>query len=41
MEMNYVAPELEVLQVMVEQGFEGSDVTGGKTDTDMSGPGSF
>jgi hypothetical protein len=25
MEMNYVAPELEVLEVMVEKGFEGSD----------------
>ena len=25
MEMNYVAPELEVLEVMVEQGFAGSD----------------
>ena len=24
MEMNYVAPELEVLEVMVEHGFEGS-----------------
>ena len=24
MEMNYVAPELEVLEVMVEKGFEGS-----------------
>ena len=24
MEMNYVAPELEVLEVMVEQGFAGS-----------------
>ena len=24
MEMNYVAPELEVLEVMVERGFEGS-----------------
>ena len=24
MEMNYVAPELEVLDVMVEKGFEGS-----------------
>ena len=24
MEMNYVAPELEVLAVMVEKGFEGS-----------------
>ena len=24
MEMNYVVPELEVLEVMVEQGFEGS-----------------
>ena len=26
MEMNYVAPELEVLEVMVEQGFAGSGV---------------
>ena len=25
--MIYVAPELEVLEVMVEQGFAGSDVT--------------
>ena len=25
MEMNYVAPELEVLEVMVEQGFAGSN----------------
>ena len=25
MEMNYVAPELEVLEVMVETGFAGSD----------------
>ena len=25
MEMKYVAPELEVLEVMVEKGFEGSD----------------
>ena len=25
MEMNYVAPELEVLEVMVEKGFEGSN----------------
>ena len=24
MEMNYVAPELEVLEVMVEQGFQAS-----------------
>ena len=29
MEMNYVAPELEVLEVMVEQGFAGSDVVAG------------
>ena len=29
MEMNYVAPELEVLEVMVEKGFEGSNVTNG------------
>jgi len=26
--MNYVAPELEVLEVMVEQGFAGSDPDG-------------
>ena len=26
MEMNYVAPELEVMEVMVEAGFAGSDV---------------
>ena len=25
MEMNYVAPELEVLEVMVEKGFEASN----------------
>ena len=25
MEMNYVAPELDVLEVMVEQGFAGSE----------------
>ena len=32
MEMNYVAPEMEVLEVMVEKGFEGSDiVTNGDT----------
>ena len=24
--MNYVAPELEVLEIMVEKGFEGSDI---------------
>ena len=29
MEMNYVAPELEVLEVMVEKGFEGSVVDPG------------
>ena len=28
MEMNYVAPELEVLEVMVEKGFEGSVAPG-------------
>ena len=27
--MNYVAPELEVLEVMVEKGFEGSTGTEG------------
>ena len=26
MEMNYVAPELEVLEVMVEKGFEASNL---------------
>ena len=26
MEMNYVAPELEVLEVVVEQGFAGSGI---------------
>ena len=29
MEMNYVAPKLEVLEVMVEVGFAGSDTQGG------------
>ena len=29
MEMNYVAPELEVLEVMVECGFAGSGEAGG------------
>lgn len=28
MKMNYVAPELEVLEVLVEQGFAGSVVAG-------------
>jgi len=28
MKMNYVAPELEVLEVMVEAGFEGSNYVG-------------
>ena len=32
MEMNYVAPDLEVLEVMVEQGFAGSVQTGGSDD---------
>ena len=32
MEMNYVAPELEVLEVMVECGFEGS--TGADVDVE-------
>ena len=30
MEMNYVAPELEVLEVMVEQGFAGSSLNPGE-----------
>ena len=33
MEMNYVAPELEVLEVMVESGFAGS--YGGEVDSDF------
>lgn len=35
--MNYVAPELEVLEVMVEAGFEGSTfpVPGGKDEGDI------
>ena len=33
MKMNYVAPELEVLEVMVEKGFEGSsDFNNGTTE---------
>ena len=36
MEMNYVAPELEVLEVMVETGFAGSaDAT---VDADVTNP---
>ena len=35
MEMNYVAPELEVLEVMVEQGFAGSDFDLGDTNFDQ------
>lgn len=31
---NYVAPELEVLEVMVEQGFAGSDFNLGDTNFD-------
>ena len=31
MEMKYVAPELEVLEVMVECGFAGSNPGGGST----------
>ena len=31
MEMNYVAPEVEILEVKVEKGFEGSfEVPGGR-----------
>ena len=33
MEMNYVAPELEVLEVMVECGFAGS-IPGGDSEID-------
>ena len=31
--MNYVAPELEVLEVMVEYGFAGSDLKPGEGNT--------
>ena len=34
--MNYVAPEMEVLEVMVEKGFEGS--TQGGVDTGTTTP---
>ena len=38
MEMNYVAPELEVLEVMVEKGFAASPVEpGGAPDSDFGG----
>ena len=37
MEMNYVAPELEVLEVIVEKGFEGSVVEGPDFGNDGSG----
>ena len=39
MEMNYVAPELEVLEVMVEKGFEGSFNNPGIEDPGMGGGG--
>lgn len=32
--MNYVAPELEVLEVMVEQGFAGSGNSSGKFEVE-------
>ena len=38
MKMNYVAPELEILEVLVETGFAGS-VTGSEGDFDMGGIG--
>ena len=38
MEKMYVAPELEVLEVLVEQGFAGSDFDLGDTNFDQ-GPG--
>ena len=37
MEMKYVAPELEVLEVMVEKGFEGSNTN----DPTIEGGGAF
>ena len=37
MEKFYVAPEVEVLEVMVEKGFAGS-VPDGSSDTDVSNP---
>ena len=38
MKMNYVAPELEVLEVMVEQGFAGSSDADATVGGDMSNP---
>ena len=35
MEMNYVAPELEILEVMVEKGFEGSVAPGSGFNPDQ------
>ena len=37
MEKFYVAPEVEVLEVMVEKGFEGSTVPGGSVEDDTWG----
>ena len=37
MEMNYVAPELEVLEVMVESGFAGSVGTSGGAEVGGEG----
>ena len=36
MEMNYVAPEMEVLEVMVEAGFEGSQAGEGGGVSNMT-----
>ena len=38
MEMNYVAPELKVLEVMVEQGFAGSTTPDASVGGDVSNP---
>ena len=38
MKMNYVAPELEILEVLVETGFAASE-TGSEGDFDMGGIG--
>jgi len=41
MEMKYVAPELEVLEVMVEKGFEGSFNNPGVGEPGIEGGGSW
>ena len=39
MKMNYVAPELEVLEVMVESGFAATEAIGGGSGFNPTQPG--